>query len=55
MVLRLRSWYTGSTYWLPEWDGSLATAAAWIDDTADLQAENVKFERSRYGPTNWDM
>lgn len=52
-ILRLRSWYTGSTYWFPEWDGSVADAERWIDEIADLQAGNVVDERA-YGPTEWD-
>jgi hypothetical protein len=54
MVLRFRSWYTGSTYWLREWDGTYDSASYWIIDVADLQAGNVMFERDRYGPTPWD-
>ena len=52
-VLRLTSWYTGSTYWLYEWDGEEASALAWITDVADLQAGNVQDDR-RHGPTFWD-
>lgn len=52
-VLRLRSWYTGSTYWLYDWDGSAGEAEAWIDSVADLQAGNVSLDRE-YGPTPWD-
>lgn len=53
MTLRLRSWYTGSTYWFNGWDGNPNSAEAWIDQVADLQAANVEDER-RYGPTPWD-
>jgi len=52
-VLRLTSWYTGSTYWLREWDGARDDAMAWVEDVADLQAHNVHFDR-RYGTTPWD-
>lgn len=52
-TLRLRSWYTGSTYWLSGWDGSRADVERWIDDMADLQAGNVDGDR-QYGPTKWD-
>jgi hypothetical protein len=52
-VLRLTSWYTGSTYWLYEWDGEETRAVEWILDVADLQAGNVQTERL-YGPTAWD-
>jgi hypothetical protein len=51
--LRLTSWYTGSTYWLGDWDGSLEAAEAWIDDVADLQAANATIDRE-YGPGVWD-
>jgi hypothetical protein len=53
-VLRLTSWYTGSTYWMYDWDGETSSAVAWIEEVADLQAGNVKTERGRYGPTPWD-
>ena len=52
--LRLTSWYTGSTYWLPDWDGDHEKAVTWIRDTAWLQAGNVRFQRYRYGRTAWD-
>lgn len=52
-TLRLRSWYTGSTYWLGGWDGSSEAAEAWIDQVAELQAGNVEDDR-RHGPTVWD-
>jgi hypothetical protein len=52
--LRLTSWYTGSTYWLPDWDGDDEKAISWIRDTAWLQAGNVRFQRYRYGRTTWD-
>lgn len=52
--LRLTSWYTGSTYWLPDWDGDDGKAVSWIRDTARLQAGNVRFQRHRYGRTVWD-
>ena len=52
--LRLRSWYTGSTYWLHGWDGARETAEEWMDMVADLQARNVVDERTDYGPTPWD-
>jgi len=53
-VLRLRSWYTGSTYWLWDWDGARDLAARWIEDVAELQASNVTVARQRYGETPWD-
>ena len=52
--LRLTSWYNGSTYWLPDWDGDAEKAVSWIRDTAWLQAGNVRFKRYRYGRTLWD-
>jgi hypothetical protein len=52
-VLRFRSWYTGSTYWLDPWDGSEIAAEHWIDEVATLQASNVREDR-RHGPTPWD-
>ena len=52
-ILRLRSWYTGSTYWLHDWDGGRESAEEWVDQVADLQGTNVESER-RYGPTPWD-
>jgi hypothetical protein len=51
--LRLRSFYTGTTYWLHEWDRSAAAAEAWVDDIAELQGQNVNDDR-QYGPTPWD-
>jgi hypothetical protein len=55
MRLRLTSWYTGSTYWLPGWDGDHGAAVAWIRDIAQLQAGNVRTQRFRYGSTPWDL
>lgn len=52
--LRLTSWYTGSTYWLRDWDGDLRTATEWVGHVAQLQAVNVRVERFRNGPTPWD-
>jgi hypothetical protein len=51
--LRLRSFYTGTTYWLYDWDRSTSAAEAWIDDVAELQGANVNEDR-RHGPTPWD-
>ncbi len=53
LTLRLRSWYTGSTYWLTGWDGSPEAAELWVDQVADLQAANVEGDR-RHGHTAWD-
>ena len=53
-TLRLTSWYTGSTYWMYEWDGTLTTAMHWIEEVAELQAEIAKTERGIYGRTPWD-
>jgi hypothetical protein len=55
MRLRLTSWYTGSTYWLPGWDRDHSAAVAWIRDIAQLQAGNVRTQRFRYGNTPWDL
>ncbi len=52
--LRLTSRYTSSAYYLPDWDGELKTATAWIRRIAQLQAANLRVERVRYGPTPWD-
>ncbi|MBV9543427.1 MAG: hypothetical protein JOY61_03510 [Chloroflexi bacterium] len=52
-ILRLRSWYTGCTYWLREWEGDFDEASSWIDSVAEMQAGNVEYDR-RYGPTPWD-
>lgn len=54
VTLRLRSWFTGSTYWLHGWDGDWYDAKGWIEAIADLQAGNVDSSRGRYGPTPWD-
>jgi hypothetical protein len=51
--LRLRSFYTGTTYWQPGWDGSEAAALAFIEEMAELQGANVGEDR-RHGPTLWD-
>lgn len=51
--LRLRSFYTGTTYWLQGWDGSEAAALVFIDEMAELQGANVGDDR-RHGPTLWD-
>jgi hypothetical protein len=53
-ILRLTSWYTGSTYWMYDWEGDPDSALAWIADMAELQADNTKGDRGRYGPTPWD-
>jgi hypothetical protein len=47
--LRLRSFYTGSTYWQHGWDGSEEAALDFIDDAAELQGHNVGEDR-RHGP-----
>lgn len=52
--LRLRSWFTGSTYYLPDWGGDWFDARAWIEMVADLQARSVDDYRGRHGPTPWD-
>ena len=52
--LRLTSWYTGSTYWRPDWDGDEEKAVSWVRDVASLQAGNVRFQRYSYGRTVWD-
>ena len=55
-VLRLRSWYTGTTDWLREWSGDEARALAWIDDIATMCARWVHDERRISGvPSRWDV
>jgi hypothetical protein len=51
--LRLRSFYTGSTYWRYGWDGSEETVLEFMDEAADLQGGNVGEDR-RHGPVLWD-
>jgi hypothetical protein len=51
--LRLRSFYTGSTYWRYEWDGSEEAAFRFMDQAAELQAWNVEGDRE-HGPVPWD-
>jgi hypothetical protein len=51
--LRLRSFYTGTTYWKDGWDGSEEAALEFMDEAADLQGENVGDDR-RHGPVPWD-
>jgi hypothetical protein len=51
--LRARSFYTGSTYWHYGWDGSEEAALEFMDDTAELQGQNVGDDR-RHGPVLWD-
>jgi hypothetical protein len=51
--LRVRSSFTGTTYWLDGWDGSTATGERLVDAAADLQGANVRDERED-GPTPWD-
>lgn len=52
--LRLTSWFTGSTYYLADWDGDWYDAKRWIEGVAELQAGNVDSFRGRHGPTPWD-
>ena len=52
--LRLRSWYTGTTDWLVEWDGSLDIAADWMMVQAKLRGTWVHDERGIGGSTVWD-
>jgi hypothetical protein len=52
--LRLRSWFTGNTSYLPAWDGDWNTARTWIENVAELQAGSVDDYRGRHGPTPWD-
>jgi hypothetical protein len=49
--LRLRSRFTGNTYYLPDWDGDWYDAKRWIEDVADLEAGSVNSYRGRIGPT----
>jgi hypothetical protein len=51
--LRLRSFYTGTTYWRYGWDGSEEAALTFMDETAELQGGNVRDDR-KHGPTPWD-
>jgi len=51
--LRLRSFYTGTTYWQQGWDGSEVTALTIVEEMAELQGANVCGDR-RHGPTLWD-
>lgn len=51
--LRLRSWYTGSTYWHNDWDESLEDATEWIESVAELQASNALADRVN-GPRLWE-
>lgn len=53
--LRLRSWYTGETSWLAEWDGSVDAAADWIISEAEGRGAWVHDERGISGPTVWDQ
>ena len=52
--LRLTSWFTCDTYYLPDWDGDEYDAKRWLEQVAELQAGNVDSYRGRYGPTPWD-
>jgi hypothetical protein len=52
-ILRLRSFYTGSTYWQHAWDGSEEDAMRFMEETAEMQAANVGGDR-RHGPVLWD-
>ncbi len=52
-VLRQRSWYTGSTFWLWQWGGDEEAALDWMIEIAALQGVNVDDDR-RHGPTPWD-
>jgi hypothetical protein len=52
--LRMTSWFTGSTYYLPGWNGDWYEAKRWIEDVAEMQAGNVDSYRGRNGPTPWD-
>jgi hypothetical protein len=53
-ILRLTSWYTGETRWLPDWDGRFESAVSWIRDVADLCGGWVQSERADGGSTPWD-
>jgi len=44
--LRLRSFYTGSTYWRYGWDGSEDAALDFMDEAAELQGANVDGDRA---------
>ena len=52
--LRVTSTFTGSTRWLPEWEGDDQRAIAFVEDVAELEAGWVHDERRLYGPTEWD-
>ena len=53
-TLRLTSWYTGTTYYGPDWPTDVAVVNVWIDGVADMAASNVRTDRSLYGKTPWD-
>lgn len=52
--LRHRSFYTGLTCWQYGWDGTAGTAAEFMDEMAERQADQVAGDR-RHGPTLWDQ
>jgi hypothetical protein len=52
--LRLRSWFTGETRWLHEWDGEPESAHVWIAEVADLCGAWVRDERAIGGFLAWD-
>jgi hypothetical protein len=55
LILRFRSWYTGTTNWMPDWDGRAESAEDWIDSVAELCGGWVTFERDRYRErTPWE-
>lgn len=54
-MLRATSHYTGSSWWLEDWDGDEATAEAFVDRAAAAAAVEVKAENRRSGrPLEWD-
>ena len=54
-VLRLTSWYTGETRWLPGWDGRDESAEEWIECIVGDFGDWVLTERALHGTAPpWD-
>ena len=52
--LRATCTFTGSTTWLPQWNGDVQAARRFIDEFAESEGRWVLDERQAEGPTEWD-
>jgi len=57
LALRVTDHYTGTTYWLYDWDGDYARAQIFMDELAENAAGNVRMEPHHRGrrSISWEL